>query len=354
MSEPAGTCSTSITESKMGRLLVLNKAFFIIPVTLVIAFVLIAAGVLIGAVRIEAQVVLRALFGRSLAGEEQAALIVRNLRLPRVIMALMVGMMLSTSGTVVQAVFRNPLADPYIIGISAGAVAGAVLSYSLGLSELWYGINGFIISLCTAILLFRFAATGDGISVSTLLIVGVAVSSFLGAITSFAMYAIGEDSYRIIIWTMGYLGGATWKRVLLAFFPMLFAIALFIFRRHELDALMCSDEEAYSLGINVAALKRELLAVSALIVAFSVAFCGMIGFVGLIVPHALRMIVGYSNTKLIGASAIGGALFLLFADIIARTLLSPTEIPIGVITAFAGAPFFIFLASRMRRSGILL
>ena len=329
-----------------------------LPVLLIagifIGIFLIAAGVMIGSVKFDTPVVLRAVTGRSLPGEEQASIIIRSLRIPRVLMALLAGMMLSTSGTVVQAVFRNPLADPYIIGISAGAVAGAVVSYSFGLSEVWYGINGFIISLITSIILFRFAATGDGISVSTLLIVGVAVSSFLGAITSFALYAIGEDSYRIIVWTMGYLGGATWSRVFMAAIPMGVAISMFMLRRHELDALMCSDEEAYSLGVNVAALKKELLAVSALIVAFSVAFCGMIGFVGLIVPHALRMIIGYSNTRLIGASAIGGALFLLAADIAARTLLSPAEIPIGVVTAFTGAPFFIFLACRMRRSGILI
>lgn len=311
-------------------------------------------GVMIGAVPLEPEVVLRALVGRSLPEEAQAAAVIWSLRVPRVIMALLVGTMLATSGTVVQAVFRNPLADPYIIGISASAVAGAVLAYSLGLSEVWYGIIGFCISLATALLLFRFAARGDGLSVSTLLIVGVAVSSFLGAMTSFAMYAIGEDSYRIIVWTMGYLGGATWSRVGIAFFPMVLATTFFLYRRHEMDALMCSDEEAHAMGLKVGALKKELLAVSALIVAFSVAFCGMIGFVGLIVPHALRLILGHSNTRLVIASALGGGVFLLVADILARTLLAPTEIPIGVVTAFTGAPFFIVLACRMRSSGMIL
>lgn len=314
---------------------------------------LMLAGTMIGAVRLDATTVLRALFDRSLPGEEYAVTIVRTLRVPRVLMALLVGMMLASSGTVVQAVFRNPLADPYIIGISASAVAGAVLAYVLGLSELWYGVFGFGISVCVAFLLFRLAATGDGVSVSTLLIIGIAVSSFLGAITAFAMYAIGEDSYRIMVWTMGYLGSSTWKRVGIAAMPLIVAIALFLYRRNEMDALMCGDEEAYALGVDVGRIKKELLAVSALIVAFSVAFCGMIGFVGLIVPHALRMIIGYSNTRLVAASAVVGGIFLLGADILARTLLSPTEIPIGVVTAFAGAPFFVFLAVRMRRFGVM-
>lgn len=326
----------------------------LLPLALGVAAGLVVLGVMIGAVPLEPGVVARAIVGRSLASEEQAAVIVRELRLPRVIMALLVGSMLASSGSVVQAVFRNPLADPYIIGISASAVAGAVLAYSLGLSEIWYGVLGFGISMVTATLLFRMAATGDGLSVSTLLIVGVAVSSFLAAITAFAMYAIGEDSYRIIIWTMGYLGGSSWRRVAIAAVPMCAALLLFVRRRNELDALMCGDEEAFALGVDVARVKKELLAVSALVTAFSVAFCGMIGFVGLIVPHALRMLIGYSNTRLVLAAAVGGALFLLAADIVARTALAPTEIPIGVVTAFTGAPFFVYLATRMRRNGVIL
>jgi iron complex transport system permease protein len=320
----------------------------------ILALFLTVFGIMTGSVSLEAGTVVRALLGRALPGEEHAVTIVRSLRTPRVVMALLVGTMLASSGTVVQAVFRNPLADPYIIGISASAVTGAVLAYSLGLSEVWYGIFGFGISVCVALLLFRLAATGDGLSVSTLLIVGVAVSSFLGAITAFSMYAIGEDSFRIVVWTMGYLGRSTWRQVGIAALPLAASILVFLYRRSEMDALMCGDEEAYALGVDVGKVKKQLLTVSALIVAFSVAFCGMIGFVGLIVPHALRMVIGYSNSRLIVASALVGGLFLLAADILARTILSPTEIPIGVITAFAGAPFFIVLALRMRRVGIVL
>ncbi|MGL5918103.1 MAG: FecCD family ABC transporter permease, partial [Cetobacterium sp.] len=181
-----------------------------------------------------------------------------------------------------------------------------------------------------------------------LLIVGIAVSSFIGAFTSFAMYLIGEESFKITMWLMGYLGGATWTKILLLIFPLVFSLIYFYMKRNELDALLSGDEEANSLGVDVQELKIKILTVSSLVVAFSVAFSGMIGFVGLIIPHSMRMIVGPSNSKLIPNSALAGALFLLICDTIGRLLLAPVEIPIGVITAFFGAPFFLYLAFRSR------
>jgi iron complex transport system permease protein len=276
--------------------------------------------------------------------DSPAAEIVTGIRLPRIMMAVLVGMMLSAGGTISQAVFRNPLADPYIIGISSGAVAGAALAFILKLPDIWYGLFAFITSMGTAFLIFRLSGKRGKTDTAALLIIGVAVSAFLGAFTSFFMYMAGQDSYRVMVWTMGYLGSASWSRVGLLVIPLLLAMLYFLYYRHDVDALLLGDEEAHSLGIPVGALKRRLLLVVSLIAAFSVAFTGMIGFVGLIVPHAVRLCIGNRHGRLLPLAAYTGGMFLLFADTLARTLLSPIEIPIGVITAFFGAPFFLFLA----------
>lgn len=275
--------------------------------------------------------------------------IIFNLRLPRIIMSLLIGMMLASSGAVVQTVFQNPLADPYIIGIAASATFGAVIAFVLNLPDFMYGVLAFITCLASTLLIFKMAKKGNKVNVATLLIVGIAVSSFLGAFTSFAMYLIGEDSFKITMWMMGYLGNATWKRVIFILIPLVLSLIYFYSKRHELDALLSGDEEAHSLGVDVNRLKARTLTVSALIVAFSVAFSGMIGFVGLIVPHTIRIIVGPSNTKMLPSTILAGGFFLLICDIFGRIVLAPVEIPIGVITAFFGAPFFLYLALKNKR-----
>jgi iron complex transport system permease protein len=263
-------------------------------------------------------------------------------------MALLVGMMLSMAGTISQAVFRNPLADPYIIGISAGATAGAVLAYLLGLSDLYYGTFAFVTALGTALLIFRLAGNRGKTHTATLLITGVAISAFLSAFTSFGLYFAGQDSYRVMVWTMGYLGSATPVRAGILCAPLVGSALYFLYRRHDIDALLLSDEEAHSLGVKVGPLKRRLLLVVSLITAFSVAFSGMIGFVGLIVPHITRLLIGNRHGRLLPLAAFSGGVFLLFADTLARIVLAPVEIPIGIVTAFFGAPFFLFLALKQR------
>ncbi|MGL5089081.1 MAG: FecCD family ABC transporter permease [Cetobacterium sp.] len=274
--------------------------------------------------------------------------IIYDIRLPRIIMAILIGMMLSSSGVVVQAVFQNPLADPYIIGIAASATFGAVIAYVFQLPDIFYGILAFFSCLISTFIIFKLSNRNGKVDITTLLIVGIAVSSFIGAFTSFAMYLIGEESFKITMWLMGYLGGATWTKVGLLTVPLVFSLIFFYLQRNQLDALLSGDEEANSLGVDVHTLKAKILTVSALVVAFSVAFSGMIGFVGLIIPHSIRMIVGPSNSKLIPNSALAGAFFLLICDTIGRLLLAPVEIPIGVVTAFFGAPFFLYLAFKSK------
>ena len=274
--------------------------------------------------------------------------IIYDIRLPRIVMALLIGMMLSSSGVVVQAVFQNPLADPYIIGIAASATFGAVIAYVFQLPDIFYGILAFLSCLISTFIIFKLSNRSGKVEITTLLIVGIAVSAFIGAFTSFAMYLIGEESFKITMWLMGYLGGATWTKVSLLIVPLIFSLVFFYLQRNQLDALLSGDEEANSLGVDVHTLKAKVLTVSALVVAFSVAFSGMIGFVGLIIPHSIRMLVGLSNSRLIPNAALAGGFFLLICDTIGRLLLAPVEIPIGVVTAFFGAPFFLYLAFKAR------
>lgn len=274
--------------------------------------------------------------------------IIYDIRLPRIVMALLIGMMLSSSGVVVQAVFQNPLADPYIIGIAASATFGAVIAYVFQLPDIFYGVLAFLSCLISTFIIFKLSNRSGKVEITTLLIVGIAVSAFIGAFTSFAMYLIGEESFKITMWLMGYLGGATWTKVSLLILPLGFSLIFFYLQRNQLDALLSGDEEANSLGVDVHILKAKILTVSALVVAFSVAFSGMIGFVGLIVPHSIRMLVGPSNSRLIPNAALAGGFFLLICDTIGRLFLAPVEIPIGVVTAFFGAPFFLYLAFKAR------
>ncbi|MDR1636155.1 MAG: iron ABC transporter permease [Treponema sp.] len=315
----------------------------------VVLALLLAYGVWAGGVKIPPGRILSVLLGKD--ADSAAAKIILGIRLPRLAMALLAGMMLSGAGTISQAVFRNPLADPYIIGISSGAVAGAALAFILNLPDIWYGLFAFITSMGSAFLIFSLSAKKGGADTASLLIIGVAISAFLGAITSFMMYLAGQDAYRVMIWTMGYLGSASWPRVALLSGPLVLGLLYFFYRRHDVDALLLGDEEAHSLGLNVGAFKRRLLIIVSLMAAFSTAFTGMIGFVGLIVPHAVRLCIGNSHGRLLPLAAYTGGVFLLLADTLARSLLAPVEIPIGVVTAFFGAPFFLFLAAGERRAG---
>ncbi len=277
-------------------------------------------------------------------------MIIFDIRVPRILMAILIGMMLASSGVVVQTVFQNPLADPYIIGIAASATFGAVIAFVFNMPDMMYGVMAFITCLISTFLIFKLSNRKGKINVTMLLIIGIAISSFIGALTSFAMYMIGEDSFKITMWLMGYLGNATWNKVVILIIPLVVSLLYFYKNRFQLDALLSGDEEAHSLGVDTYKLKVRILSIASLIVAFSVAFSGMIGFVGLIIPHSVRMITGPSNSKLIPNAALAGGFFLLVCDTIGRLLLAPIEVPIGIVTAFFGAPFFLYLA--FKKGGI--
>ncbi|PAF46488.1 iron ABC transporter [Helicobacter sp. 12S02232-10] len=273
---------------------------------------------------------------------EMSKIILFDIRAPRILMAIFIGMLLASSGLVVQSVFVNPIADPYIIGIASSATLGAVLAYLLKMPDFYYGVFGFFCCAAFTLLIFYISKKQ---SIVTLLIIGIAVSSFLGAFTTFAIYLIGEDSFKIVAWLMGYLGNASWNQILILLIPLIGCMIYFYYKRFELNILLSGDDEAKSLGVNVSECKKNLLIVASLGVAFCVAFSGLIGFVGLIIPHMMRMFLKTNNHSiLLPASCALGGVFLLICDTFGRTILAPIEIPIGVITAFFGAPFFLYLA----------
>ncbi|MBX1976936.1 TonB-dependent receptor [Campylobacter jejuni] len=268
-------------------------------------------------------------------------------RLPRIIMAILIGMLLASSGAITQNVFSNPIADPYIIGIASAATFGAVLAYLLKLNDYYYGILGFVCSAFFALGVFKISSKA---SIATLLIIGIAASSFLGAFTSFFTYLIGEDSFKIVAWLMGNIGNASWFRVGILILPLIFCLFYFYAHKNELNILLSGDDEARNLGVNAQKLKINLLIVSSLAVSFAVAFSGLIGFVGLIIPHTIRLLLkNYDNALVIPLCTAFGGLFLLICDTLARTLLAPVQIPIGILTAFFGAPIFLYLALSARR-----
>ena len=320
----------------------MKKIFFLI--SLMITFIVITLSLSVGSVFIP----IKSLLFLS-PMDEYTKTILFDLRLPRILMAFLVGMLLASSGNVVQIIFQNPLADPYIIGIASSATFGAVIAYLLKLPEFFYGIVAFICCMVSTLLIFKISKRGNKIEVNTLLIVGITLSSFLAGFTSFAIYMIGEDSFKITMWLMGYLGNASWNQIVFLIIPLIFSSVYFYAKRNELDILMLGDEQAHSLGIDIAKLKFHLLIVSSFVVAYSVAFTGMIGFVGLIVPHIMRNIIGPLNKRLIPFVLIYGGIFLLTCDTLGRIILAPVEIPIGVIASILGAPFFLYLALKRSR-----
>lgn len=279
--------------------------------------------------------------------DETTNQILLQVRLPRIIMALLIGMLLASSGVVTQSVFQNPIADPYVIGIASAATFGAVVSFLLRLSDVYYALFAFI--SCVLFSLFIFAVSKKA-SITSLLIIGIASSSFLGAFTSFFIYYIGEDSFKIVAWLMGNIGFASWSRVIMLFVPLVFCLLYFYAYRNELNIIVSGDYEARTLGVNAEKIKMKLLLASSLAVSLAVCFSGLIAFVGLIIPHISRLLLkNYSNAVILPFSTLLGGLFLLFCDTLARTILSPVQIPIGIVSAFFGSILFLYLALNATR-----
>ena len=298
-----------------------------------------------------------------LAGEQvpgQAELIIGQIRLPRTLLGLSVGAVLALCGVAMQGLFRNPLADPGLVGVSSGAALGAALvivgsaSLGWGLGPLWLqpyllSLAAFAGGLGVTAVVYRLGRRDGQTSVAAMLLAGVALSALAGALIGLFTYLADDATLRsLTFWNMGSLNGASYARL----WPLLLVgvgVAIWLPRRATaLNALLLGESEARHLGFEVERLKRELVLCTALGVGAAVAAAGLIGFIGLVVPHLLRLLVGPDHRILLPASAMAGAALLLLADLLARLLLAPAELPIGIITALLGAPFFLYLLVRGR------
>ena len=270
-----------------------------------------------------------------------------DLRLPRIVLALIVGAALSTAGASFQGIFRNPLAEPYLLGVSAGAGLGATIAIvwkpltSLGIYTL--PLLAFVGATLAAFLVYRLATFGGRTGGASLLLSGVAVGSTLTAIMSFLMVATERDLHTVVVWLMGGLTTATWTKIYITLPVVGAGFIYMMLMSRRMNLLLMGEERARELGIDSQRTRRNLMIVAALTTAAAVAFSGLIGFIGLMVPHIMRLLVGPDHRRLLPAAALFGALLLLVADTVARTAIAPAEIPVGIITAATGGPFFLYL-----------
>jgi iron complex transport system permease protein len=292
------------------------------------------------------RILLESILGLKGGGSDTERTIILSLRLPRAILAGFVGAGLSISGATFQALLRNPLADPYILGVSSGAAVGAIIALLLGLSTFSLGLPlaSFLGALLTILVVFYFGRQEGKIHPNTLLLAGVIIGSFLSALIMFFIsVSQKEELHTIIFWLMGDFSFANPRAILIIFPYILLGIFLLYRRSRELNIILSGEEHAVQLGVDVEKLKLVSYISASLITAASVSVCGLIGFVGLIIPHSVRLIFGPDHRLLIPSAALIGASFLIASDTFARTILSPTELPVGVITAAFGGPFFIYL-----------
>ena len=283
--------------------------------------------------------------------------IILQLRLPHAILIAMAGAALAASGAGYQGLFQNPLADPYLIGVASGAGLGAVLAMSLNWPSNLLGffsipVAAFVGAALTVLIVYRLARFGNILSTTNLILAGVAVGSFASALTSSIMLRSEGEVRRAIVWLLGGSTISGWPPVIASLPYILLSLGMLIASGYALNVLQFGDEQAQQLGLPVERVKIWIIITASLATATAVAFTGVIGFVGLIVPHMVRILWGPDYRNLIPLSIIAGATTLLIADLLARTLLAPQEIPIGVITALAGAPFFLWILRRSQRGVI--
>lgn len=316
-----------------------------------------AAGVLVGAVGLSPRAVLAELADRlpvisvdSGLGERSAA-IVWDLRLPRVVLAALVGATLAAAGASYQGVFRNPLADPYLLGVAAGAGLGATLGIvGTGPASPLVPAAAFAGAVVAVLLTYALgSAAGGGRSGTTLVLAGVAVAAFFTAVQTFVQQRHADTVREVYSWILGRLSTVGWSEVTLLAPYAAVSLVVLLFHRRLLDVLAVGEEEAATLGVSASRVRLVVVAAATLGTAAAVAVSGLIGFVGIVVPHAVRLLVGSSYRVILPLSVLGGAAFLVLADLGARTLAAPAEVPLGVITAFVGAPFFAVVLRSSRR-----
>ena len=300
------------------------------------------------------------LFGLDLADFSRTEqLVIEQIRLPRIVVGATVGMALGVAGATMQGLFRNPMADPGIIGVSAGGAVGAVVAIATGMAGLFFlalPAFAFAGAMAATFLVYGIAAVGGRFSMATLLLAGVAVNAFLGAVVSAIIILLPDNEAlrEILFWLAGGLDSRSWEHVRISAPLILGGVAVIVLMSRDLNLMMLGDDEARSMGVRVGLARPALLAAAALATGAAVAVSGTIAFVGLVTPHVIRLVLGPDHRVLVPMSAAGGAVFVIVADTVARTIVQPAEFRVGVLTAFVGAPFFILLLIKNKRQAYSL
>jgi len=335
-----------------------------LTILLVLLFLVVIISASVGSADINiftaSKIILNHIFGFfSKSWSDSDALIILSIRIPRIILALIVGGALSCAGAVFQALLKNPLADPYVLGVSSGSAVGACIAIIFGLSGTLLGLAGiplfaFIGAMITITLVYMIARDGMKINVYTMLLAGVICGTFFSAVIMFFISISASDKLRgIMFWLMGDLSSGEPSSIAVAMVVISIGIAGMYLFASEINLMTFGEESAVSLGVNVERVKIILFVLASLITATAVSISGLIGFVGLIIPHIARMLYGPDHKVLIPSSVLLGSAFLVLADTIARVIIAPYELPVGVVTAFCGAPFFVYLLKRKKSYGYI-
>ncbi len=338
----------------------MTRRRFAVPILLVVTALSVFAAVQAGAVRIEPFTLLRAALSslglRLNAPSQRDLTIALYIRLPRVVTALLVGSTLSICGVAMQGLFRNPMASPDILGITAGGSLGAVTAIHSGL----YAVSTFFLpafamtgAMSASALIYAISSYRGKTSLLFVVLAGLAVSSFLnGLVSAVLLFSRQYEVSQFIFWTMGSFDGRMWKHIVVPL-PVLIpgVVMLFLFAR-DLNMFALGEENAHSLGLNVEWTKRIILGITAVITGMAVAIGGPVGFVGLLIPHLFRFVVGPDHRVLLPVAGIGGGAFLVLADLVGRILIPPFEIRVGIVTAVVGSPYFLYLIIRFQRKGL--
>lgn len=337
------------------------KKNLFLSLSCVVLLALMVYAVTLGSVYIEPELILRSILEWIKYGmdgvtcDDSIRFIIFEVRLPRIILAVLTGSLLSMAGAVYQAIFQNPMADPYVIGISSGAAFGATIAIIflppiMLLGNSIVSLAAFLSAILTSILVYFISKTKRGVDTFSLLLTGVVISTVLSSFISLMMLAHQDEAMKIMTWTMGSFNAKSWNHVFTILIPTVIGIFFTIYHGKDLNVLVMGEEEAMTMGLDTKRLKRNMLLICALLTSIAVSVSGIIGFVGLIVPHFIRLIFGSEHKFLLKASLIFGAIFMLLSDTIARSLISGFEVPVGIITSLIGGPLFLMLLVRYRRS----
>lgn len=337
------------------------KKNLFLSLSCVVLLALMVYAVTLGSVYIEPELILRSILEWIKYGmdgvtcDDSIRFIIFEVRLPRIILAVLTGSLLSMAGAVYQAIFQNPMADPYVIGISSGAAFGATIAIiflppMMLLGNSIVSLAAFLSAILTSILVYFISKTKRGVDTFSLLLTGVVISTVLSSFISLMMLAHQDEAMKIMTWTMGSFNAKSWNHVITILIPTVIGIFFTIYHGKDLNILVMGEEEAMTMGLDTKRLKRNMLLICALLTSIAVSVSGIIGFVGLIVPHFIRLIFGSEHKFLLKASFVFGAIFMLLSDTIARSLLDGFEVPVGIITSLIGGPLFLILLVRYRRN----